>query len=103
MLKLGLKCSCNPEQLSNRLQYKPDIIELHLNEDDLFKDKRRQLENTISRLLNEGIAVYLHHPSKYNGRFLDIIHEKKEDYRANGRKAFESVWLLADQIRYSAG
>jgi sugar phosphate isomerase/epimerase len=66
--------------LYDRLRYKPDIIELHLNEDDLFRDKRKQLENTISLLSNQGIDVYLHHPSKYNGRYLDIIHEQKEDY-----------------------
>lgn len=80
LLKLGLKCSYYPEQLYNRLQYKPDIIELHLNEEDLFGDKRKQLENTISMLVSNGVEVYLHHPSKYNGRYLDIIHEQKEDY-----------------------
>lgn len=80
MLKLGLKCSYYPEQLYDRLQYKPDIIELHLNEDDLFRNKRKQLENTISMLSSQGCDVYLHHPSKYNGRYLNIIHEQKEDY-----------------------
>ncbi|MDQ0199226.1 TIM barrel protein [Neobacillus ginsengisoli] len=80
MLKLGLKCSYFPEQLYDRLQYRPDIIELHLNDDDLFGDKRKKLENTISMLLREDIEVYLHHPSKYNGRYLNIIHEQKEDY-----------------------
>ncbi|MFJ7727756.1 hypothetical protein ACIQXV_16530 [Neobacillus sp. NPDC097160] len=40
MLKLGVKCSYAPEQLSDRLQYKPDFVELHLNEDDLFGKKR---------------------------------------------------------------
>jgi sugar phosphate isomerase/epimerase len=80
LLKLGLKCSYDPEQLYDRLRYKPDIIELHLNEDDLFKDKRKQLENTISMLSSLGCDVYLHHPSIYNGRYLNIIHEQKEDY-----------------------
>ncbi len=79
-MKLGLKCSYHPEQLYDRLQYKPDIIELHLNEDDLFGDKRKQLENTITMLSSLGCDVYLHHPSKHNGRYLDIIHEQKEDY-----------------------
>lgn len=80
MLKLGLKCSYDPEQLYDRLRYKPDIIELHLHEDDLFRGKRKQLETTISMLLSQGYDVYLHHPLKYNGRYLDIIHEQKEDY-----------------------
>ncbi|MFJ7727732.1 sugar phosphate isomerase/epimerase [Neobacillus sp. NPDC097160] len=80
MLKLGVKCSCAPEQLYDRLQYKPDIVELHLIEDDLFGKKRKQLENTISMLLNLGIEVYLHHPTKYNGSYLNIIHEQTEHY-----------------------
>ncbi len=80
MLKLGLKGSYQPEQLYDRLKYKPDIIELHLNEDDLFGDKRKQLETTISMLLSQGYEVFLHHPSKYRGRFLTIIHERQEDY-----------------------
>lgn len=66
--------------MNNRLQYKPDIIELHLNEDDLFGNKRKQLEHTISMLLSKGCQVYLHHPTKYNGRYLNIIHEQEEDY-----------------------
>ncbi|WP_156289847.1 apurinic/apyrimidinic endonuclease family protein [Oceanobacillus salinisoli] len=80
MLKIGLKCSSDPEQLYDRLRYNPDIIELHLNEDDLFGEKRKQLESTISMLLSQGRDVYLHHPTKFNGRHLDIIHEQKEDY-----------------------
>lgn len=80
MLELGLKCSYYPEQLYDRLKYNPAIIELHLYEDDLFGEKRKQLENTISMLVNQGYEVYLHHPSKYNGKYLDIIHEQKEHY-----------------------
>lgn len=78
MLKLGLKCSTYTEQLYDRLKYKPDIIELHLNEDDLFASKRKQLENTISMLSSQGCAVYLHHPTQYNGKYLNISHEQKE-------------------------
>ena len=80
LLKLGLKCSYDWEQLYDRLKYSPDIIELHLNEDDLFGAKRKQLEHTISMLLSQGYEVYLHHPSKFNGSYLNIIHEQTEDY-----------------------
>lgn len=80
MLKLGLKGSFYPEQLYDRLKYHPDIIELHLLEDDLFGSKRKQLEHTISMLINQGYEVYLHHPLKYKGRFLNISNEQKEDY-----------------------
>jgi hypothetical protein len=80
MLKLGLKCSYHPEQLYDRLQYRPDIIELHLLAEDLFGEKRKQLESTISMLKTQGYEVFLHHPVKYNGRYLNIIHDKEEDY-----------------------
>lgn len=80
LLKLGVKCSCSPEQLYDRLACHPDIIELHLLADDLFGEKRKQLEATISMLKSQGIEVYLHHPNKYNGRFLNIAHEQREDY-----------------------
>lgn len=80
MLKLGLKCSFDPEQLYDRLTYKPDIIELHLLEDDLFGSKRQQLEKTISMLISMGFEVYLHHPVKYRGRYLNMIHPQPEDY-----------------------
>ncbi|WP_052352749.1 sugar phosphate isomerase/epimerase family protein [Neobacillus dielmonensis] len=80
MLRLGLKCSYEPEQLNDRLKYNPDIIELHLYEDDLFGEKRQLLENTISMLKTKGIQVFLHHPTKYHGSYLDINHEQEEDY-----------------------
>lgn len=80
MLKLGMKCSYHPDQLYDRLKYRPEILELHLLEDDLFGEKRKQLESAISMLVSQGIEVYLHHPVKYRGRFLNIIHEQKEDY-----------------------
>lgn len=80
LLKLGVKCSFYPEQLQERLKYHPEIIELHLFDEDLFGKKRKQLEDTISMLLNQGYKVYLHHPVKYRGRYLNMIHEQKEDY-----------------------
>jgi sugar phosphate isomerase/epimerase len=80
LLKLGLKCSYHPEQLYDRLKYRPEIIELHLVDEDLFGQKRRQLEATISMLKTLGCEVFLHHPAKYNGRFLNIIHEQQEDH-----------------------
>lgn len=80
MLKLGLKCSYRPEQLYERLGYRPDIIELHLLDEDLFGQKRQQLEAAISMLTTHGYEVYLHHPTKYNGKFLNMIHPEQEDY-----------------------
>lgn len=80
LLKLGLKCSYAPDQLNDRLKYQPEIIELHLVDDDLFGSKRKQLEKTISTLVSQGYQVYLHHPVTYNGRYLNILHEQEEDY-----------------------
>ncbi|WP_062051333.1 TIM barrel protein [Bacillus sp. JCM 19034] len=71
-LKSGLK----KEHLTNRLKYNPEIIELHLNEEDMYRPER--IIETIEILQAKGIRVYLHHPSKYKGQYLDIISNDKE-------------------------
>lgn len=71
-LKSGLK----KEHISNRLKYNPEILELHLNEEDMYQPER--IIDTIKMLQDQGIRVYLHHPSKYRGQYLDIISEDME-------------------------
>lgn len=72
--KLGLKGSSSPGQILNRLA-QPDIniYEFHLVEDDLFGDKRIELERWIQFMRDQGIQVYLHHPSSINGVELDVM------------------------------
>lgn len=72
-LKLGLKGSTDPKQIENRLSQKGiDIYEFHLLEDDLFGARLKNLESAISRLREQGIRVYLHHPMAIQGKLLHI-------------------------------
>lgn len=68
---IRLKSAINPYQVHNRLKYNPDIIEFHLEEEDLYQPE--QIIKYIQLLKSNGIHVYLHHPMKYRGQYLDII------------------------------
>jgi|SRR5690625_131552 len=78
-MKLGLKGSIHEEQLIDRLKRRPDILEFHLFEDDLFGKNRERLEKCILLVQELGIRVILHHPIKYRSRKLDILHVNTED------------------------
>lgn len=71
MQNVRLKTSLHPQQIDNRLLYNPEIIELHLKEENLYKPEEI-LEN-IHALKSKGVRVYLHHPTTYKGKYLDII------------------------------
>lgn len=71
-----LKCGIAPLQLANRLKYNPEILELQLFEQDLADPERICL--IIQALKKRGIQVYLHHPMKYKGIFVDILSEDRE-------------------------
>lgn len=72
-MKLGLKCSISDSQFYERLSNFPDIIEFHLNEDDLFGNNRKILESRIEECLDNDIKVYLHQPMKICGDFLNVM------------------------------
>lgn len=80
MLKLGLKCSLDPNQIFDRLSYNPDVLEIQLFEEDLFGNNLLKLNNTISLLKRKGIQVYLHHPIRFQGVEVDIIHDNEKIY-----------------------
>jgi sugar phosphate isomerase/epimerase len=67
---IGLKCGLCEHQVTDRLRYGPDIIELHLTDQDMYQPNR--IMDTIQLLKNQGIQVYLHHPIKRKGTYLDI-------------------------------
>lgn len=73
MTKHRMKCAVDEKQIANRLAYAPEIIELHLLEEDLIGDKKDSLCRTIEMLQNNGITVYLHHPMKHGEHMLDIL------------------------------
>jgi len=68
---IRLKAALNKEQLQDRLHYRPEIIELHLVETDL--DHPDKIISTIRMIQKSGTRVYLHHPMKHKGVYLDII------------------------------
>jgi sugar phosphate isomerase/epimerase len=76
MKYVRLKSDIKPRCLKDRLQYNPEIIELHLTEQDLVEPLR--LINAIRQLQANGVVVYLHHPMSTNGKMLDILSSNTE-------------------------
>jgi len=76
MKYIRLKTDTKEICIKNRLKYKPEIIEFHLEEHDL-KDIEL-LEGKIEQVKKAGAKVYLHHPMRVNGKFLDIISRDEE-------------------------
>lgn len=78
---IGLKSSIDLFELNQRLKLKPQIMELHLFEKDLF-ERLPKLEKTIKNLQKKGIKVILHMPFKFEGEHigLDHKHDKQSLY-----------------------
>lgn len=68
---IHLKCSTAKEQIADRLQYHPQIVELQLFEADIENPIR--IYRAIRELKSSGVTVYLHHPMKVKGKFLDLL------------------------------
>ncbi|WP_017813390.1 TIM barrel protein [Paenibacillus shenyangensis] len=79
MNNMRLKSSLDRESLDDRLQYEPEIIEFFLSVDDL--EQSDLIRSRIRELRERGIRVYLHHPTRYNGKFLDILSPDPDRYR----------------------
>lgn len=61
------------EQVKDRLQQEGiDIYEIHLQEDDLFGQKYKELEQLIRDIQAKGVKVYLHHPMTIQGQTLHV-------------------------------
>lgn len=70
--KLGLKTNIKDIDVRDRIEYEPDLVELHLVEGDLFGDGLVQLEKVIKRIQYTGAKVYLHHPMRVHGMYLNV-------------------------------
>lgn len=79
MNNMRLKSSLDRESLDDRLQYEPEIIEFFLSVEDL--EQSDLIRSRIRELRERGIRVYLHHPTRYNGKFLDILSPDPDRYR----------------------
>ncbi|WP_199613850.1 TIM barrel protein [Paenibacillus alkalitolerans] len=76
MKHIRLKTNLTNKAIQDRLQYDPEIIELHLEAADLNAPSR--LLEVIRLFKERGIKVFLHHPAKINGKFLDILSSDPE-------------------------
>lgn len=76
MKAVRLKCALEARQILDRLQHQPEILELQLFEKDVYQPER--LIRIIRMLKKKGIRVYLHHPMKFRGQFVDILSEDRE-------------------------
>lgn len=73
---IRLKSDLNPQHLEDRLQYHPEVLELHLSEQDMSDPDG--IERTVQELKKSVPRVYLHHPSTLHGKYLDIISDSPE-------------------------
>lgn len=76
MKYIRLKSSTSERQIADRMQYKPEILELHLEQNDL--DNVQTLISLIRDIQEHGTKVYVHHPMKYEGKLLDIMSDQKD-------------------------
>ncbi|WP_078409091.1 TIM barrel protein [Priestia abyssalis] len=76
MSYIRLKTGLNADHIQERLTYHPEIIELHLVEDDLYHPER--IVECVQWLKSKDVRVYLHHPMTYKGQYLDIISSNQE-------------------------
>lgn len=75
MKNMRLKCAIDQQQMAERLKRSPELIELQLYEDDIEHPER--IVKAIHYFKKHGVKVYLHHPTKYQGDFLDLLAEEK--------------------------
>lgn len=68
---MRLKGSLDQPSLDNRLSYNPEIIEFYLSATDM--QRTDFIRTRIRELKARGVTVYLHHPSRYQHTFLDIM------------------------------
>jgi sugar phosphate isomerase/epimerase len=73
---IRLKVNLEQRNLDNRLKYSPDIIEFHLSDRDLQDPER--IKDRIRQLHDRGIKAYLHHPTKHQGEYLDILSDNPQ-------------------------
>lgn len=87
---IRLKTDLTPEHIENRLSHQPEMVEIHLDEKDLYQPER--IEAAIQLLQSKGVKVYLHHPPKFQGGYLDIISsdpKRREFYDWSSKRLVE--------------
>ena len=68
MKNIRLKMALHPQQLQDRMKHNPEMVELHISEDNLYHPE--EVVKYIQEFKSKGVSVYLHHPSRYKGSVL---------------------------------
>lgn len=68
---MRLKAGTSKEQIENRMQFSPEILELHLTTEDLLEPSK--LIQCIQNIQVRGTKVYLHHPILFGSEPQDIM------------------------------
>lgn len=77
-IQLGLKASCDLEQMESRLKYHPDVFEFFTSETDFTASSLQHLREAVQTVKASGVkAIVLHHPMKYQGQFLELVAHPK--------------------------
>ena len=77
-IQLGLKASCDLEQMESRLKYHPDVFEFFTSETDFTASGLQHLREAVQTVKASGVkAIVLHHPMKYQGQFLELVAHPK--------------------------
>lgn len=73
-VQLGLKGSADPEQLEDRLQYKPEVYEFYTSAKDFTRDGLKRLEDAVEEVKAEATnKIVIHHPMRYKDEFTELI------------------------------
>lgn len=73
---IRLKGGIDDKSFANRLSHEPEIVELFLTQQDM--ERTPLIRERIREMRKRGIKAYMHHPSKYQGAYLDILSEEPE-------------------------
>lgn len=78
MVLLGLKASTDRRQITDRLQYHPQVFEFHLTETDMTPDGLKRLANDIDWVKEAATdKIILHEPIRYHGQQMEMILPEK--------------------------
>lgn len=82
-VQLGLKAAADPEQLADRLQYRPQVFEFYTAAADFQPAAFKTLKAAVRFVQENSTAkIIIHHPMKYAGYHLDPLLDPELQPRA---------------------
>lgn len=100
-IDLGLKAGTDPKQITDRLQYAPEVFEFYTAETDFTKDGLKRLAEAIEQVKDAGISqIILHHPMRYHGDFTELLtleQKMPELYRFIEQSTLDLLQLAYDK------